>query len=157
MITRVRAYSRTEMSNIKDRLLSLPNIWMISISGCESEPLFERSRDRLLCLRFDDMWEQTDEIINLDTGERFEANLFSEEQAGLVLDHIMEAEKYHGASALAVNCYGGISRSGAVAQFTRDLFKLDLETFEQENSRIQPNSYVTKLLFREAEARGLLP
>ena len=60
---------------------------------------------------------------------------------------ILAAQQSANELVLLVNCQAGISRSGAVVSFVRDVIELDSLRFQLDNGHIAPNFHVRRLLF----------
>jgi len=115
-------------------------VWIISITDVGKKPIFEPSADTLV-LQFDDL--------DLDDTDFLPAKaLFQPEQAELIVRFILKAHEdaAYRRDLLLVNCLGGVARSGAVAEFTKDLLGLDVAEFDELNPHIVPNKFVLQLL-----------
>ena len=122
--------------------------YFISIAGiadgCEyPHPFLTKDSKRVLHLLFDDVTEKHTEEFGYDPS----IILFDNEHANKIFEFIKtipnDAELY-------VNCAAGISRSGAVGYvlneyFNKNLFE-DYQDFQKNNSHIQPNPYVKRIL-----------
>lgn len=76
--------------------------------------------------------------------------LFSEEDAVKVIEFL--TEKVYDGDNLLVHCFAGISRSGAVGTFARELYGLDYDSFLRMNRQIVPNRHVLSTLTFQYQA-----
>jgi predicted protein tyrosine phosphatase len=117
-----------------DTIESIEKIFVISFYGTGEEPLFKNEYPNVLSLQVDDIKEPVDGYI-----------LFNEDHAKQVIDFLMNL-KVTDDFTLIIQCYAGICRSGAVAEFARALFHLNSEEFIKDNPYIYPNSYMLSVI-----------
>lgn len=96
-----------------------------------------------------------DNILKLvfdDISDKEEGKLFSEKQAMMIKEFVDRIDK---TKPLFVNCYAGISRSGAVGSVLNDYVNYmmndgakneDWYYFEKDNKQIKPNAHVVRVL-----------
>jgi len=114
------------------------NLWVISIYGsAEESPFFKSEHYNVLCLQVDDILDPDVENNNLI--------LFNEEHAEKVCEFINNL-KSREEFTLVIHCHAGICRSGAIAEFARNILRLSLEDFNRENQHILPNCHISKVL-----------
>lgn len=116
----------------------------ISIGESEGYEGVPVDTDNVLKLVFDDMTDkETDGI------------LFNKDQALKIKDFIDRIDK---SKTLYVNCFAGISRSGAVGTVINDYVNFYLNNmkknedwfaFFDDNKQIKPNSYVMRIMNKE--------
>ena len=116
---------------------------IISINDPEDKLIFGEVYPRhrnVLSLQFHDITPvniNNFQIIN----ERYV--LFNEEDADRVIDFLTDCVE---TDNIIVHCFAGISRSGAIGTFAREMFNLDYERFKRMNPNILPNWYILKIL-----------
>lgn len=103
------------------------------------------NKSTVLRLIFDDVTD-----IDRNNEESFRYIFFDENHAKQILDFINQMDK---SKDLYVNCFAGISRSGAVGDCLNQYFNIYLENneidkvfFKTQNWQIQPNSLVKRIL-----------
>lgn len=101
------------------------------VAPCE-KPYFSKNHSNVLTLSFNDV---TDQDSDLD-------GLFNRDQALAIIDFV---EQNKGRIFL-VHCHAGISRSGAVGTFIRQVLRLDYDSFMRDNPKIIPNQFILNLL-----------
>lgn len=126
------------------------NVWIISITDKDFSPLCKES-ESVITLQFEDIDPESRWWSNaIDEGGvpiyPDPANLFSLEMAKKVVDFIVKVHKSDDNDLLLVNCMAGVSRSGAIGSFARQICSVDYNEFKRMNPQIVPNSYVYKLL-----------
>ena len=143
MIRRVFALSYYRMLDLSQtNRAALEQHGFISIiDGCGVR-IFQEDSPRVITLFLDDICP-AEAKLKLDDRD---LTLFTEEHASRIIDFILAFNKSQTDDMLYVNCMAGISRSGAVVTFVRDLYDLDLAQFEQDNPGIGPNPHVLQLL-----------
>ena len=103
---------------------------------------FKRQHPNVMIMHFGDFSEEwVNKVIHEGP-----TGIFNEYKAHKVYEFI-KANKEKGEAIL--HCSAGISRSGAIGAFINDLYGEDHQTFMFRNPRIEPNSYMTKMLYRE--------
>lgn len=164
MIKTIKILSYAEMCKVRDRkdliLTSLQeqhdNVWIISITDPKSVPVFNLTANNLISLQFDDIdptknlydgmdvnKEELDQII---TNVLYK-NAFANDQADKIIDFLIKINQEEQTDdCLLVNCMAGVSRSGAIGSFARQLYALSYDSFKKMNPQICPNSYVEKML-----------
>lgn len=155
MISKVYAKSRSWMNSNRYKLLEQPYNRIISIS-CDTEcaplkfPVIHLEKGHVRLYRFSDI-EHEGEAITIRShalGDLRET-LMTLDQARSMVDFIMglKCDMFHGYT-LYINCFAGISRSGAVARHVFNTGATDMSEseFTRENSRIDPNFHVLELL-----------
>lgn len=103
------------------------------------------NKSTVLRLIFDDVTD-----FDRNSKESFKYIFFDKNHANQILDFINQMDK---SKDLYVNCYAGISRSGAVGDCLNQYFNvylennnIDKEFFKTQNRQIQPNSLVKRIL-----------
>ena len=121
---------------------------VISVNCSGDSRLFPSSYTNVKTLVFDD--------IEWDNPTARELILFTELHAYEVIDFLFRHDQ---SKDLIVHCYAGISRSGAIGNFARELFKYDYQEFMDDNSQIVPNTHVGQVLRRvwQEEYGGRFP
>lgn len=137
-----------KMFSAKDDFFKNNNFISIGeVDGCEGVPIDGKN---ILKLVFDDATDQ-------ETG----VNLFNEFHAEQIKAF---AERLDQSKPLYINCYAGVSRSGAVGTVLNDYFNLyltdckrtpDWEAFYENNRQIQPNAYVMRILRKIIVNKGI--
>ncbi len=127
------------------------NVWVISITD-PGYAIFNIETPKVVMLQFHDVDPSEEQE---KTGERERELqktghvLFSLGMARKIVDFILKADRANKEDdLLLVNCMMGISRSGAVCSFAKDILSLDSEEFKKLNPQIKPNGYVLRKLFR---------
>jgi predicted protein tyrosine phosphatase len=133
------------------------NMWIISITDADIQPLFKDS-EKVLTVQFEDvdpdchvdifkdMENVSDELDQMVTEVCF-AGAFTPDLAKKVADFIVRAHANPDANdCLLVNCMAGVSRSGAVVTFAQQICRIDYDKFTRMNRQIVPNRYVLKHL-----------
>jgi len=168
MIKAIDIYSRMEVKRLVDvaatfPVVPLPGTWhLISVyTEPHAEMLVPESVIRLKRLGLDESLSlRFSDIVDVADYERRKVeypsyvNLFDTTHAKQVVDFLLRIQARPGPEGLFVHCDAGISRSGAIGTFARQLFNLDIEKFLKRNPQIQPNEYVLKLLHAELDSRG---
>lgn len=129
-------------------------IWIISVTEPIEEhcpPIYTSEMQDVLPLKFEDIdaddWRKHGiEFVDLKSGP---IRVFTPEQARKVCEFIRRAHSEPGHDLLVVNCIAGVSRSGAIVEFARQVCGASYDLFKSMNSHIVPNAFVGKLL-REA-------
>lgn len=149
MIKDIRAISRAKMGFFKDKKGFLDTSHIISVSCGDHTPLFETKTEKVLPLEFDDVG--ANDVANYKAfGKTIK---FSEDQAKSVIEFL---ESIKEPTNLYINCYLGVSRSGAIATFSREFFSFDYQTFKEHNPQIVPNTFVLGVLdkvYKEHKAK----
>ena len=104
-----------------------------------NQPLFAYNHPNVLTLYFDDV-EQDGE---LSPSNKEENKAFTKNQAAKIVE-FLKSNKH--VETLIIHCAGGISRSGAVGRFALDYLNGDKESFKLNNSHINPNGRVLRML-----------
>jgi predicted protein tyrosine phosphatase len=133
-------------------------VWIVSVTSHEHEALVRDGDDRL-ALVFDDIEPHTDRSTGIELGRDPQYTYFDQAMAEKTCAFIRRAHEDHPTrrDLLLVNCHAGVSRSGAIADFTRAVVEIDHEDFRRLNPQILPNSLVRRLLFRAWDGLGLEP
>ena len=100
---------------------------------------FERDTPNVLNLEFDDADEEIEKAYKLSASP---VHLFSVEDANKIIDFIQS----NIGMDFYVHCTAGVSRSGAVGWFIRQMTNSNFEDFCIHNPQINPNGYVLKIL-----------
>lgn len=100
---------------------------------------FERDTPNVLNLEFDDADEEIEKAYR---NTAFPVHLFSKEDANKIIDFIQS----NIGMDFYVHCTAGVSRSGAVGYFIRQMTNSNHEDFCMHNPQIVPNGYVLKIL-----------
>jgi predicted protein tyrosine phosphatase len=127
----------------------------ISILDSGSNPIFDQEYPHILTLQFDDVdpGQISSEYI---AGHNLKA--MDEVQARRIIIFLMDMRRNCGDWELYIQCSAGISRSGAVALFARDLFNMNIKRFRADNPHILPNPHVyNKLHETWATGKNLWP
>ena len=101
---------------------------------------FENEHSNLLTLQFDDVEEDGK---NSPTNKNGKTKAFSIEDGKKVIEFL---DRNKECTKLFVHCAAGISRSGAIGQFTIDYLNGDKEHFITRNPHILPNGKVLRVL-----------
>lgn len=129
----------------QENISSIKEVAFISINNTNDniEPYFPEDRANLKVMWFDDVSEDiyTPDLKN--PGELILVKAMTEEQAAELYSFI---KANRGKDSIIIHCTAGVSRSGAVATFINDYVSGDWQAFKQQNSSIQPNTHVYKLL-----------
>lgn len=101
------------------------------------------SHPNVLSLKFHDIVvdDRTIENFKMINGGRY--TLFNEDHAEKIIWFLTELEP---TDNLFVHCFAGVSRSGGIGTFAREMWNVDYSTFKQSNPQICPNIYVMKVL-----------
>lgn len=169
MLKDAKAISYKMMKNYKDGFdydtcifeNTHDDIWIISVTDPDVSPLFSNN-DKVLVLQFDDVDPEYDKNLYKDLSdddqqidqivtEILYKNAFTPQQAKQVVEFIMKANSASDTNSdgLLVNCMAGVSRSGAITTFARQICGMSYDKFKAMNPQIVPNSYVLKLLHEE--------
>lgn len=116
-----------------------------------TEELYNLGCQSILSLNF---WDITEKHLAAITKKHPEAILFNESHAKKIVDYVDGLHKDPDNIVSIAHCDAGVSRSGAVGEFTVDYCGLDYAKFMISNPYIKPNSYILNLLRRQA---GLIP
>lgn len=129
----------------QQNIASIKEVAFISINNTidNVEPYFLEDRPNLKVIFFDDVSEDiyTPDLKN--PGELVQVKAMTEAQAQELYSFIKSNKEKE---CIIIHCTAGVSRSGAVATFINDFVSGDWNTFKQQNSSIQPNTHVYKLL-----------
>lgn len=134
----IRILSRYEMYTRKVDPELLNNFKVISIND-PGDPLVFQDDPRVLSLVFHDV--EPDQNIEPIFGKS--CVLFDEDHAEAIIDFLGECSPLDN---LLVHCFAGISRSGAVGTFAREMFNVDYDRFRSMNPRIVPNTHILRTL-----------
>lgn len=135
---RIKIMSRVAMAYYKrnfPELLTLNKI--ISINDPEDGALFDIEHPNLLSLSFHDISCNT-----LFLREDI-YTLFDTSHAKEVINFI---RSFSQGDNILVHCFAGVSRSGAIGTFIREVFNTDYDEFKKTNPQIVPNTHVLKVL-----------
>ena len=159
MIEKVRIFNRFNMETFAAfNGLNFPyqdkNWALVSIYTTPEELLLTEKRIEAfkllgmkdhISLCFWDIAPETD----LNILEKYpDARFFSIQQGEAVIEFLDKVNKMDEA-VLVAHCDAGVSRSGAVGEFTVEHFNLDHKEFIKENPYLHPNKFVVRTL-REA-------
>lgn len=124
-------------------------VWFISILDPDRKKVLAPG-ENTICFEFCDYdLDHIDEDTGKNDWEGFEfpeGVLFSTSEAKRMVAFIQKAHADPRRGLLAVHCHAGISRSGAVATFIQEAYKLNKQEFEVMNPYIVPNEFVRRLL-----------
>lgn len=142
----IKVINRVAMENVVYDPEKVDRFYIISIYGDGMKPFDIHSQD-FLQLNFDDIEEKEYSSIK----EKYpELVLFNEGHAKQIMDFLIKIRKEHKKKLLLINCYAGISRSGAVGKFANEYFneknKKDYIKFFDLNQQIKPNHYIYSIL-----------
>lgn len=148
---RVRILSRRDFGNLMDEYNindDTVNLWgkyaFICIRGNHTEePKFhfqgtphDINKSNVFNITFDDLTDK-DELNN-------DSILFKESHAKRIIDFV---ERNKDKENILVQCYAGVSRSGAVGSFINDKYgSEEYDTFMRYNPKIKPNYYIKSIL-----------
>jgi predicted protein tyrosine phosphatase len=132
---------------------SLDKVALISINNPEKdfEPYFKEDRANVKVMTFHDCDGTGGNIPIFNESPRagtytVALQPFTREQAKELFAFI-KANKEK--DTFLIHCTAGVARSGAVATFIQDYIGTDWEKFKRDNSSIQPNAHVYRLLHDE--------
>jgi predicted protein tyrosine phosphatase len=155
MITGVRTFDRESMAKLAaEQPQLLAENCAVSMSDHTMQPVLASS-PRCLAIQFSDV--NLYDLMRMKEKERQCIKLFSERDADRIIDFLYEQHARPGAETLYVNCFAGISRSGAIACFTRQIFGLDEAAFARDNPRIAPNMLILGQLRKRWAERIAMP
>lgn len=117
-----------------DTVESFENIYIISFYESKENPYFYQTHHNVLSLQVDDIKEPVSGL-----------TLFDDNHAKQVINFLINL-KFTDDFTLIIQCYAGVSRSGAVAEFARSLFHLNNDEFIKDNPNIYPNQYILEKL-----------
>lgn len=134
---------------------SYDRTWVVSVTEPRAisygSAIYEAETDNVLPLEFEDIdlddWQSNG--IAPVTVDGNPLRVFTAEQAKRVCSFVRRAHAAPGADWLVVNCMAGVSRSGAIVEFARQVCGGSYDLFRAMNPQIVPNAYVGRLL-REA-------
>ena len=167
MITKVKVFNRFAMDFAaqmgKDSTFPfIGKPWhLVSIHGDSEKFLTEKNVESLKkigmlgCLSLE-FWDVTDDQDNLDSMSHggYKYILFDEHMARQVVEFLERRKMEQGDHTLVLHCDAGISRSGAVAEFSAEFFGIPSEDFQKANPHLRPNSFVRRLLRESAGLAG---
>lgn len=139
----MRGYLNGDYNRIASIASKYDRVWMISITApgdIYAPPLVEHDEEDRIGLLFND-----------SNGRDIGLTHFDNAMAKQVCEFLVKADAYDPESSdlVVVNCYMGVSRSGAVSTFIREAFQLDYEQWRQENSHVSPNYFVLDKLHHQ--------
>jgi predicted protein tyrosine phosphatase len=102
---------------------------------------FQIEHPRLLNLSFDDLGPE-----ELSEETRSGYTFMSEDDARATVAFIERCHALDARGTLIAQCTAGVSRSGAVARFTRELLRLDPRRFKRLNRNTRPHPYILQML-----------
>ena len=143
MINRVRAVCYNEMQDDWRRHLADPHTYLVSVIDSKGTTILPLDAPRSITLRFDDIM----------AGERKSFDwerVMTAEQAAMLVNFLDEVHEKTKPCTVVINCTAGVSRSGAIATFCLERYKLFGVRFRVENPNIDPNKYVLRLLHEQA-------
>jgi predicted protein tyrosine phosphatase len=143
MIKRVYAISYSRMKEfIAEDPKALDKHGFVSIIDQRGIRIFDEDKPSVITLFFDDVRPNSAFL------ERDEVpvTLFAWEHAERIIEFLVEFHARPTEDILYVNCGAGVSRSGAVITFVRDLYDLDHVQFDADNPQIFPNSWILETL-----------
>lgn len=123
--------------------------FIISVIDVDNERIFEEDTPRCITLVFDD-W-------HLNGGPDYIVR-FSREHANKIIDLLLRASDSRVRYPLLVHCYGGVSRSTAIAKFAAWLANIPESSIKRPHE-FTPNPLVTKVLeetYKERVLGGVL-
>lgn len=140
----------TGREQILSRLSHDPNLAdkfkIISINDPEDPYIWGKTypaHNNVLSLKFHDIVADERTIENFKRINGGQYTLFNEDHAEQIIYFLTELEP---TDNLLVHCFAGISRSGAIGTFAREMFNLDYSSFKQINPQICPNVHILKVL-----------
>src|SRR5690349_5072366 len=109
-------------------------VWIVSVTSPEHAPLVKDGDDRI-ALVFDDIEPHVDRVTGVELGRDPGFVYFDQTMAERICEFVRKAHEAEPArrDLLLVNCHAGISRSGAIADFTRTVAEIDYEDFRRLN------------------------
>ena len=125
--------------NVVERIDYAAFISIISPNNPIEKHYFEKDTSNVLNLEFDDADEELEKIYKNTMSP---VHLFSIEDANKIIDFV---ESNIG-MVFYIHCTAGVSRSGAVGWFIRQITNSNFEDFCKQNPQICPNGYVLKVL-----------
>jgi predicted protein tyrosine phosphatase len=115
-------------------------ISIVSPSSRDEPHYFQSDHANVLNLEFDDA---DTSMVDACSGAGCDIHLFDYDDARKVIEFIKaNKDKSH----FFIHCTAGVSRSGAVGFFTRQLLKSDYQEFTKQNPHICPNGFVLQTL-----------
>lgn len=137
---RIRVMSRGEAKTFLVSMGNSPELnhmAFISICDIDKDPISFDPWVKNLCLKFNDEdWE--------DMGTTNPNKFMTEGHAWKILRFVKENEDK--VDTFIVNCFAGISRSGAIGLWLTRRFGNDVDEFLREHSWVNPNKFVLSLL-----------
>ena len=127
--------------NTKNRLLSEPNVAIISILDTDAKREFDNIPGKALTVWFDDIHPTT----TCTVGMCFDFHAADINDAKEIIHFVKHLPE--NIDTIFVHCTAGICRSGAVVDFLRVIFDIDDVQFTKDNPNILPNDWVRDLLW----------
>lgn len=118
--------------NITDDNVEEQSAYFISINYVGDNSWFKSNHKNVHVTHFNDTMSDT------------EPDAITKEQAIELIEFIKSIPST--TNQILIHCSAGISRSGAVGSVIADYFKVNWNEFIQLNPKIQPNSFIRKLL-----------
>lgn len=113
----------------------------------EYHPYFPEDKKNVKVMHFSDV-EHDMEVTSLDgSGRKHMVYAMTQEQAADLYSFIKN--NIEGKEMVLIHCTLGVARSGAIAAFLNDYVSGSWELFKRDNSAIQPNAHVYRLLHDE--------
>lgn len=125
--------------NVVDKVDHAAFISIISPDIPAESHYFERDTPNVLNLEFDDADEEIEKAYRHTMSP---VHLFSIEDANKIIDFVQS----NIGMDFYVHCTAGVSRSGAVGYFIRQMTNSNFEDFCIHNPQITPNGYILKIL-----------
>jgi len=152
MIISARALSYQNLKAVRDLVQHDPHVVVISIldtrptSSCYDAIFAEADGPKVYRFRFDD-------YSDLPEDDELRLNAFDFKQAERMYRAIERAHRSPDRIQLIAQCGAGVSRSGAVVDFTQQYANLPWADFSEMNRQIRPNKLVLRTL---KEVSGLI-
>jgi predicted protein tyrosine phosphatase len=142
----MREFLRGELNVATDEASDHEKTYIVSIINPGFFPLIKKDEDDRIGLEFHDAELRTDPYSGAVLPGEKGIVYFNEEMALKVCKLIKRAMEDPADVYLLVNCQMGISRSGAVSFFVRQIAGIDFDDWKSKNRAVNPNILVKGLL-----------
>lgn len=123
-----------------DNVEKYKSTYFISVNEPNEQTYFKTQHHNVLTLHFHDCQH------NINTYTNKNIVPFNTHMAKQIIDILLHA-KHNKAKNIIIHCNAGISRSGAIATFARELFQQpNIQQFHIDNPYILPNQFVLHTL-----------